>query len=71
MIVMHRSAKIFYQNHLAGLLYEVENGYCFKYSKTYLNLSDAMPVSLSLPLSPGTYHREKLFAFFDGLIPEG
>jgi serine/threonine-protein kinase HipA len=34
-------------------------------------LSDSGPASLTLPLHEGSYTSKILFAFFDGLIPEG
>ena len=32
---------------------------------------DPQPVSLTLPLQGAAFHSTTLFAFFDGLIPEG
>lgn len=59
-----------YKN-LAGLLIEDDEGCHFTYEPAYLQKGNAEPVSLTLPLSPDTYHSNVLFPFFDGLIPEG
>jgi serine/threonine-protein kinase HipA len=68
---MSKSAKIYYQAALAGILTESDAGYDFVYDKTYLETPRAMPISLTLPLRTYNYHSKTLFAFFDGLIPEG
>lgn len=68
---MSKTAMIYYQDALAGLLTESDTGYHFVYDTSYLEMSGAKPVSLTLPLRTGKYHSYTLFAFFDGLIPEG
>lgn len=68
---MARQAKIFYQDDIAGYLTEGDDGYSFAYLKDYLNMVDAKPISLTLPLTENPYHSNILFPFFDGLIPEG
>lgn len=68
---MNRKAQIFYQEKLAGWLTETDAGYEFVYDKKYLELQNARPVSLTLPLRVYPYHSNTLFAFFDGLLPEG
>lgn len=64
-----RSAKVFYQNQLAGVLSECENGYRFTYDSSYLSSGKA--ISLTLPLQSEPYESTKLFSFFSGLLPEG
>lgn len=66
-----RKAEIYYQDSLAGMLEETDAGYRFLYDEQYLQQMEAMPVSLTLPLSPMAYESKTLFPFFDGLIPEG
>jgi serine/threonine-protein kinase HipA len=66
-----RKANVYMHDKLAGKLEENEEGYFFKYDSAYLNADQAEPISLTLPLSNETYHSDVLFAFFDGLIPEG
>lgn len=67
----HRSAEVYYGDHLVGLLEESEEGYHFSYAEEYLNSQSPHPISLTLPLSSRSYHSPVLFSFFDGLIPEG
>jgi len=66
-----RKAEIKLHNELAGWLSQDENGYHFQYAPSYLNLGDARPVSLTLPLQEKAFTNSVLFSFFDGLIPEG
>src|SRR6186713_409482 len=68
---MSKSAKIYYQDSLAGLLTESDAGYDFLYDTSYLEMPGVKPISLTLPLRTSKYHSYTLFAFFDGLIPEG
>lgn len=56
---------------LAGHLSETEEGYVFVYDGNYLDNTDSIPVSLTLPLQEKPYKQNVLFPFFDGLIPEG
>ena len=66
-----KRAKIYYDERLASVLTEDDNGFIFRYDNDYLALADALPVSLTLPLRQEPYMSEVLFPFFDGLIPEG
>ena len=68
---MNRQANIYFQDLFAGVLTEGDNGYTFQYTKEYLTMPNAKPISLTLPLSEEEYHSKVLFPFFDGLIPEG
>ena len=68
---MARSGKVFVRNIPAGIIYETDEGYEFTYDTGYLSDEGAVPVSLTLPLSPDAYKSNVLFPFFDGLIPEG
>ena len=65
-----RTAKVNYQGQFAGLLSETEKGYRFVYDPNYLQ-NDGKPISVSLPLRTEPYESEKLFSFFEGLLPEG
>ncbi|WP_205960546.1 HipA N-terminal domain-containing protein [Flammeovirga sp. MY04] len=56
---------------LSGILTEDENGFHFKYDLAYLELKDAEPISLTLPLEEKEFESKVMFPFFDGLIPEG
>ena len=64
-----QTAKVNYQGRLAGLLSKTENGYRFAYDPNYLK--NGLPISVSLPLRSEPYDSEKLFSFFEGLLPEG
>ncbi len=66
-----RKAKINVCDIFAGILEETEDGYRFTYDVNYLEIKEASPVSLTLPLSDEPYVSKTLFSFFDGLIPEG
>ncbi len=62
---------IYMRKRLAGVLIEDDNGYTFQYDSDYLTVEDAEPISLTMPLREAPYCDTILFAFFDGLIPEG
>ncbi len=66
-----RMAYIYIRNHFAGILKETEDGYSFKYDEDYLKIDNPVAISLTLPLQKEEYASKTLFAFFDGLIPEG
>lgn len=66
----YRTAYVYVNNRFAGVLKETDNGYSFIYDAAYLDDSPTA-VSLTLPLQAEEYTSKTLFAFFDGLIPEG
>jgi serine/threonine-protein kinase HipA len=66
-----RKAAIHIENQTVGWLTEDEEGYHFVYNPAYLKLQGARPVSLTLPLQEEPFASKTMFAFFDGLIPEG
>jgi serine/threonine-protein kinase HipA len=66
-----RCGNVFMHGLWAGTIEEGEAGYTFWYDANYLQNKENMAVSLTLPLSTESYHSKTLFAFFDGLIPEG
>ncbi len=66
-----KRGKVFVQDRFAGVLTENEDGFTFVYDDAYLKQSDAVAVSLTLPLSANPYRSDVMFPFFDGLIPEG
>ena len=63
--------KVLYQDILAGYIRETDEGYEFWYDDSYLAREYPQPVSLTLPVTKELYRSKTLFAFFDGLIPEG
>ena len=68
---MGRSGKVFVQNKYSGIIKETEEGYEFLYNNEYLKSEEALPISLTFPLSNEVFKSNTLFPFFDGLIPEG
>lgn len=67
----YRHAKVLIQGMYAGEIAETESGYCFQYAAEYLHSSNAVAVSLTMPLQETAYESPLFFPFFDGLIPEG
>ena len=68
---MNRSGKVYLKNVFCGVVSETDAGYLSEYNHEYLSLNDAQPISLTMPLSEKSFQSKTLFAFFDGLIPEG
>ena len=68
---MYRKANIFCNDKKAGLLSEQEEGYVFQYFESYLTDPGSLAVSFTLPLQKKPFISKTMFAFFDGLIPEG
>jgi serine/threonine-protein kinase HipA len=68
---MMRKAEIHMQGRLTGVLEERDRDYTFTYDAAYLANTDAVAISLSLPLQTESFKDKRLFPFFDGLIPEG
>lgn len=67
-----RKAEVFLFGARAGLLEEKEpRGFRFTYAADYLTKAGAIPLMPLMPLREAPYESDALFAFFDGLIPEG
>ena len=67
-----RQALIKYNNIEAGLLTETDQGeYLFEYSKSYIQEYPNQFLTFLMPVSKQVYRSNRLFSFFDGLIPEG
>ncbi|MBY0481958.1 MAG: HipA N-terminal domain-containing protein [Chitinophagaceae bacterium] len=67
-----RQAIVLYDKLVAGKLTETDDGeYLFQYDPAYLEVKDSEPISLTMPLRSEPYTDKRLFAFFEGLIPEG
>lgn len=67
-----RSAKIYYKDVLAGILTETNDGeYTFQYEKDYIKNHPGQFITFSMPVSEKIYKDNRLFPFFEGLIPEG
>jgi serine/threonine-protein kinase HipA len=68
---MNRNGKVYMKDQYCGKISETDDGYSFEYDVQYLQNHSAQAVSCTLPLTEKPYHNKTLFAFFDGLIPEG
>lgn len=67
-----RQAKIFYKDHLAGILTETNDGeFVFKYEDDYIITNPVDFITFTMPVTHETYTEKRLFPFFEGLIPEG
>ena len=64
-------ADVFYLDKRAGTLIKTRTGYEYVYDPTYLADPAARPISFSMPLQGDKYVSQRLFSFFDGLLPEG
>ncbi len=67
-----RQANVLYDERVAGMLTETDEGeYFFRYDPSYLEGKGPEPITLTMPLRAEPYKDKRLFAFFEGLIPEG
>lgn len=67
-----RKAEVLLFGESVGLLEEKEpRGFRFTYDPDYLTKDGAIPLMPPMPLREEPYESDALFAFFDGLIPEG
>jgi serine/threonine-protein kinase HipA len=67
-----RKAKIYYDTILAGILIETNDGeYQFKYTPEYVNEYPEQFLTFTMPVQTDPFVSNRLFPFFEGLIPEG
>jgi len=67
-----RKGLVKYNNEPAGVLTELDNGeYLFVYNEQYISKHPDQFITISMPVTPQPYKSNRLFPFFDGLIPEG
>ncbi len=67
-----RQANIYYQDNLAGVLTETDEGdFVFRYEVNYVKEHPNDFITFSMPVSDVPYREKRLFPFFEGLIPEG
>ena len=67
-----RQAKILYDNLFCGLLTETDEGtYTFQYDEDYVKGHPDQFITFTMPVRSEEYKDKRLFAFFEGLIPEG
>lgn len=69
---MMREAEILYNDILAGILSENDEGdYVFTYDTDYVKNYPKQFISFTMPVTDKPYVNNRLFPFFEGLIPEG
>ena len=67
-----RKGKVFYKDHLAGIITESDDGeYIFQYNKTYVQEHPEGFITFTMPVTVMPYMDRRLFPLFEGLIPEG
>lgn len=67
-----RSGKVFYKESLAGVISETSNGeYIFQYKNAYVQDHKNDFITFTMPVTNKPYISNRLFPFFEGIIPEG
>ena len=67
-----RQGKVYYKDHFAGTITETDEGeYIFQYDEKYVNEHPGELITFSMPVVSEPYNENRLFPFFEGLIPEG
>ncbi len=67
-----KQGKVYYKNHLAGIISETNEGdYVFQYDNQYVNDYPNDFITFTMPVRVDPYTENRLFPFFEGLIPEG
>lgn len=67
-----RQAKIFYDTIFCGILTETNDGdFTFKYETDYVKHYPNQFITFTMPVREAIYNENRLFSFFEGLIPEG
>lgn len=67
-----RKGKVYYKEILAGTLTETDDGeFVFQYSECYVKNYPDKFITFTMPVSITPYIDNRLFPFFEGLIPEG
>ena len=67
-----RKANIYYKDILAGVLTETNEGeYQYAYDESYIMNYPNQFLTFTMPVRKEPYQSQRLFPFFEGLIPEG
>ncbi|WP_299002237.1 HipA N-terminal domain-containing protein [uncultured Tenacibaculum sp.] len=67
-----RQAKIFYDSIFCGVLTETNDGdFTFQYQEDYVKNYPNQFITFTMPVTNKIYKENRLFPFFEGLIPEG
>ena len=67
-----RQGKVYYKDWLAGIITETDEGdYTFQYDADYVANHPREFIAFAMPVREEPYIQNRLFSFFEGLIPEG
>ncbi|MBK9109751.1 MAG: HipA N-terminal domain-containing protein [Saprospiraceae bacterium] len=67
-----RQGKVYYKDQLAGIITETNDGeYIYQYNDQFVKNHPNDFISFTMPVTDIPYKENRLFPFFDGLIPEG
>lgn len=67
-----KRGKVYYKNRLAGIVTETDEGeYVFQYDTQYVKDCPKDFISFTMPVRIEPFVENRLFPFFEGLIPEG
>lgn len=67
-----RKGEVYYKDCLAGMILETDEGeYVFQYDKQYVQNHPDDFITFTMPVTEKSYIDNRLFPFFEGLIPEG
>lgn len=67
-----RQGKVYYKSKEAGIIKETDDGeYVFQYNAKYIKENPDDFITFTMPVTENTYIDNRLFPFFEGLIPEG
>lgn len=67
-----RQGKVYYKKFFAGTITETDEGeYVFQYDEHYVKNHPEKFITFTMPVRIEPYTDTRLFAFFEGLIPEG
>ncbi len=67
-----RKAAVYYKDFFAGTLKETDGGeYIFQYDEKYIMEHPNQFLTFTMPVRTEPYTDNRLFPFFEGLIPEG
>ncbi len=68
-MLKQRRARVLFKGEPSGIIEETESGYRFSYDPGYLE--SGSPIALGFPLQSDPFESDRLFPFFEGLLPEG
>jgi len=67
-----RKGKVYYKDNFAGIISESNEGnFIFKYDDNYVKEHPAEFITFTMPVRNEPFTDNRLFPFFEGLIPEG